>query len=177
MAVLNLVVFMVLTLFTEWGTQRMLVVLPIALVGLGVALSGLDLKSFVQKLVIYSIIFLALLGLAAKVFYILKVHAEWSQRDPDRFHELVSNIPLKSRALIAYPLWFEFMRQGRPVRFISYLEDLEHYKNSPRELEAFDIIILRTHQVPLLVEALSNWKARVVKIGTEEFIIFEKSLR
>ena len=165
----------VFILFTNLSAYRLGTIFPIALAGVGVALPNMGFRSPAQKIIFGFIIFLVLCGLTINTIYILRVRAEWARRAPNRFFNFVRSLPLKTKIATVFPLWFEFVRQGRSVQVIYLgppIQYVDYYRKHPKYLDNFDILILFASEPPPPI--LLSRRTRLLEIGQEKFMIFEK---
>jgi hypothetical protein len=169
--------FLFMVLFTGSGSTRAIVVLPIALAGLGVAVTRLNIRAIFKYLLTGLLGFLVFVGLMGHIYYFFKMRADWQDRAPGRFLRFVASIPFDKKVATVSNLWYEFIKSGHNrVRIIDFCfeEDKIYWQKNSDLLNSFDIIILDQNHPLLNSRVLSKRLCEVVTIGGENFIVLRR---
>jgi hypothetical protein len=168
---------LIMALFTGSLITRAVIVLPIALAGLGLALTRLSLRGFYRYLLSAFLGLLVFAGLLGHLFYLSKIHSEWRARDCRRFRRLVASVPFDKKVATVPNLWYEFIKSGRDdIRIINFdfAGDRDYWQENPQAFNAFDIIILNQDHPLLFSRAFSSRVGESLTIGGESFIVFRR---
>ena len=166
---------LVIAIFMGSTTQRIVTILPIALVGLGAAIAHLQLSRNKRALLTVCLAMMVAAGIAGNVIYLRKVLIQWEDRDPDRFIEFVKDIPLDSNIAATYLLWYEFKRTGRKVRIIGsgMIGAHQYLLDNPEVIDKYDTIIL-SEGLEFLEDRLKDRRVETVTIKGKDFVSYHK---
>ncbi len=123
------------------GATRINVMVPFAVVCLGIALSWLG--NWPQKLATAGAALLVLLQLAVTTGYLAELRNGWQARSAQRFDALVSAIPDGARVVAVPEFWFAFQSHNRRLALIYHADnEFKYWSDEPRAFEPYDVVIL-----------------------------------
>lgn len=167
--------FIMIDRFFGSATQRIITILPPALMGLGVALSHLRLSKAGRWVLNGILGFLLLAGLTGHAVYLRKIHREWDERDPSRFSAFVSELPQNKRIAAAFPLWFELIKSGHDIFVLGSGAPCHVDSAATIDLNSMDMMVLYSDDVFFSPQDVTGWDKEEMIVGARGFIIFRKT--
>jgi len=167
---------LIIAMFMGSATQRVITILPVALFGMGVALSHLQVPRSSKKLLSICLAVIVLTGIGGNGIYFRKVYREWNERAPRRFEEYAKGFPKNSNIAAAFPWWYELNRLGHKVRMIGVGTPgaREYLVSSPEIVDNYDIIILFEGDLFIPETWLEERITETVTIGGKRFVVYYK---
>lgn len=123
------------------GATRINVMVPFAVLCLGVALSWLG--NWTRKLATAAAGLMILLQLAVTIAYLGELRNSWQTRSAQRFDALVSAIPADARVVAVPEFWFAFQSHHRRLALIYHADnEYKYWSDQPGAFDPYDVVIL-----------------------------------
>jgi len=122
------------------GMNRVVMILPFALVCAGIALSYLPVSA--RRLTVFAVAAAAALQLLVTVAFLSELRHGWKDRSPARFDSLVAALPPETRVAGPPELWFAFRSHNRQFAVIYRAMGEETYWERPHSFDGYDAVIL-----------------------------------
>ena len=161
------------------GATRIVLIVPFAVISIGVAISHLENRSRIMTTT--GVALLAVLQLTVAIAYLGELRHSWQGRSAQRFDALVSAIPTQARVVAVPEFWFAFQSRNRRLAVIYHAdEEYKYWSDSPHAFDPYDVVILDP-QTPeyksLLVKARAGRPVEyLLKTYGRDFTVDARSL-
>jgi hypothetical protein len=153
---------------------RLIAVLPVAILALAVSLSiaGRPMRALLIGALSLMLIFEAIVGAGT----LMKIHSEYSLRDPERFASLAKSLPTSARIAADSQLWYTFMRSRRTFRMISGGNklDRQYWNETPERFKAFQVIIFDEQSMSVF-KFIPSGVIREMSTGSGSFVLIDRA--
>lgn len=155
------------------GSNRMVVVFPVALLCAVAALSHLAASDSRRAMAVC--VTIAVIELAGVGVYLGQLTNHWAERSAERFEKIVDSIPPEALVAGEPELWLAFRQRGRNYNVIY---DPAGYWAAPDAFRPYDVVILDPEQDVSRLEqaAIGKPVERSIQSYKRTFVVFEKQL-
>jgi hypothetical protein len=123
------------------GSTRIVLLVPFAVLTIGVALSYLEDRA--RTMATAGAALLVVLQLTVATAYLGELRHGWQGRNAQRFDSLVRAIPPEARVVAVPEFWFAFQSHNRRLALIYHADDeYKYWSDSPHAFDPYDVVIL-----------------------------------